>query len=343
MASSRGGFFRHQGRVVALAMLFAIAGCRESGRDAKAPSHVLAGRAMGTTWRVVLRSAEVDAKALQTGTSALLEELESKLSHWRADSEVSRFNRAGAGVPVPVSAETARVVLFGEEMRAASGGAFDIRVAGRVAARGFGPKALVRDAPAPDAPGGSITVHLTPPSLTKSKAGLVIDLSAYAKGHAVDRIAGFLEGKNIQHYLVEVGGEIKARGANAKGKPWSAGVEAPVPERREIHLLVRLKNEAIATSGNYRIFRKEVDGSIQSHLVDPREGGTGEPAFRSVSVIASETMNADAWATALYVLGEVAGLQMAKERGLAVCFLRVSDGGEVEEKMTAGFRERVIP
>jgi thiamine biosynthesis lipoprotein len=110
----------------------------------------------------------------------------------------------------------------------------------------------------------------------------------------------------------------------------------------ELFLGVRLVDDAIATSGNYRLYRESKEGAIVSHIVDPR-GGEEESDFRSVSVIHVEAMSADAWATALFVLGEEEGIAVAKREGLAVCFLRREESGEVVMQMTPGFEERVSP
>lgn len=293
---------------------------------------------------------DLELQAVQTEITGLLEEIEAKLSHWRESSEVSRFNKAPAKTEVPVSRETAELVAFGEEIRRISGGAFDIRVAKEVAARGFGPSALDR-IDRGEASVSEIRVQMDPPkdpqkntaSLMKDKAGTAMDLSAYVKGYAVDRIGVLLDKKGVTNYLIEVGGELKARGINKKGKPWVVGVEVPKPHVSSLHLRVQLENEAIATSGNYRLFRNTPSGEIRSHLVDPRDHSSSEVVFRSVSVIHQNAMAADAWATALFVLGEKEGLQLAEKRGLPVCFLRLDPNGEVVSRTTGGFDERLMP
>ena len=299
---------------------------------------------MGTAWRVVVVGA--DAPGLQSATGSLLEELEGRFSHWRRDSEISRFNRAPVGVAVPVSAETVHLVHLGEEVRKASRGAFDIRVGSVVAGRGFGPEFLAPEngEAAPLAlPEEALEVRSAPPALLKSVSPLAVDLSAYAKGHAVDRLAALLEERGLRNYLVEIGGELRACGTNADREAWTIGLERPDPSRRAIHLRVELNDEAIATSGNYLRFRREQDGRIRSHLVDPRTtNGTGA-VFRGVSVIHAETVMADAWATALFVLGEGEGLRLAEREGLAACFFRLTGDGEVVRSMTPSFRRRVRP
>jgi thiamine biosynthesis lipoprotein len=302
---------------------------------------VYQGRAMGTTWSVVVVSGASDME-LQTEIAVLIEAIEEVLSHWRDGSDVSRFNRASAMTVVSVSRETSELVLYGEKIRRSSGGAFDIRVARNVAARGFGPEVLDQEGEAKSGV-SEIRVQSDPSTLMKSEEGTAIDLSAYVKGYAVDRIGNLLDKKGITNYLIEVGGELKARGVNKEGKSWVVGVEVPQPHTSSLHLGVRLENEAIATSGNYRLFHKNPKGEIESHIIDPREPGSSGRVFRSVSVIHQEAKAADAWATALFVLGETEGLRLAEELGLPVCFLRLASSGEVVRHTAGYFDKRLVP
>lgn len=333
---------RHPTRRLFLTALLALAlpACRDARGPATAVPVTLDGWAMGTSWKVMAVAPDADSDALQREIAELLENLESLFSHYREDSEVSRFNQAEAQLTVPVSTETARLVTFGEQMRRDTAGAFDIRVARTVARRGFGPEALATPDRAPHEPAGSLTVTVDPPALRKDDSSLAIDLSAFAKGHAVDRVAGLLEARGIHHYLVEIGGELKARGTKSAGQPWSVGIEVPRPGGRTLHLGVTLANQAIATSGNYRLFDKAGNGRIQSHLVDPRNPAD-PPAtlFRSVSVLLPDAMSADAWATALFVLGETDGAALAREREIPACFLQLTDDGQVKETLVAGFAQ----
>jgi thiamine biosynthesis lipoprotein len=303
----------------------------------------LEGWAMGTSWKVLALAPDTKRAHLLEEITTLLEGLEAELSHYRDDSGISRFNRAGAGVSVPVAAETAKLVLYGERMRGISGGAFDIRVARAVADRGFGPEALATGEPDRNRPTGTLTVGTDPPSLTKDESGLAIDLSAFAKGHAVDRVAALLDAEGVHDYLVEIGGELKAKGLKTGGEPWSVGIEVPSPDGHAVHLGVTLRDESIASSGNYRLFRDRDGAQRVSHLVDPRRpDAQDDPAFRSVSVILPEAMHADAWATALFVLGEVEGPRVAREHQIPACFLRLDSDGEVRERLVAGFAQRVF-
>jgi len=203
-----------------------LAGCGKKSHLPLSPSaQVYEGRAMGTSWNVVVVSETSDVE-LQTEIAVLIEAIERQLSHWRERSDVSRFNRASTMTVVLVSRETSELVLYGEKIRRSSGGTFDIRVARVVAARGFGPEVLDQES-GTKAGVSEIRVQTDPATLMKSEKGMAIDLSAYVKGYAVDRIGKLLDEKGIANYLIEVGGELKARGVNKEGKTWVVGVEAP--------------------------------------------------------------------------------------------------------------------
>ena len=315
-----------------------LSGCQKRvAPEVSQSSFALHGRAMGTSWSVLAQAENDESKdVLQKEIEVLLESVEDRFSHWRQFSEISRFNQSPAETMIPVTGEMLRLIRFGEEMRVASEGAFDIRVARRVAQRGFGPESLVRREGVQDF--GHLQIGADPASLTKKGGAFAVDLSAFVKGYAVDRIGALCAKNGIVNYLVEVGGELKASGQNAEGELWGVGVEVPAPRGASLNFAVRLQDESIATSGNYRLFKKTSEGGIHSHLVDPRHADSSEVMFRSVSVIHPEAMVADAWATALFVLGEE-GMKKAQELNLSSCFLRLAPSGEVVRHMTGDFEE----
>lgn len=326
-----------------IAFTAVISGCRESGLAAERDPIELEGRTMGTSWKIAVIAPHAEPEILRHDITELLEDLESKFSHYRNDSEISRFNQAPAGAAIEVSRETVMLVSFAEEMRKTSAGAFDIRIARAVARDGFGPDSLAGHAQTQPIVNGTVVVTPDPPTLTKSHPDLAIDLSAFAKGYAVDRVADLLDENDIPHYLVEIGGELKAKGVTARGRPWTVGIESPIPGGRMLHLGVSLDNMAIATSGNYRLYRKLADGGLRSHLIDPRHDEPQRQArFRSVSVMLSNAMNADAWATALFVLGETRGKLLAEQEHIPACFLRIDKNGDIVETFAAGFGQSVF-
>lgn len=270
------------------------------------------------------------------------------MSGWRPDSEVSRLNRAAGAVEV--TEPLAEVVEAALEIHRASGGAFDITVGPLLPLFGFGPGADP-DAPPPDersleaarslvGPGAVEVIRREgdPPTLRKSHPGVALDLSAIAKGHAVDRVAEELRAAGHDEHLVEIGGEILVAGE------WTVGVEVPLPgPGRRVARSFRVADRAVATSGGYRDFREaptapDAEPRFLTHILDPRVGRPVERPQGSVTVLADTCLEADAWATALFVLGPDDGLALADRLGLAALFLLVeADSGPLRERASRAF------
>ena len=276
-----------------------------------------------------------------------LDEIEAKMSHYDADSELSRFNRVGGTEPFAVSADTFEVVRLAQEISALTGGALDITVGPLVNAWGFGPSEPVQLPPDPaqlaklEAHVGYDQLTLDPVFLTLSKKtpGLECDLSAVAKGYGVDRVAEALDEVGVDRFMVEVGGEIATAGLNQQGQPWRIGIESPTAEGG-IEMVVPLRDHAMATSGDYRNTR-EIDGLVVSHTIDPRTGRPVDHQLASVSVIAEHCATADGLATALEVLGPEKGYVLAVRQGWAALFLVRLDDGTVAARTTPAF-DRLI-
>ena len=180
------------------------------------------------------------------------------------------------------------------------------------------------------------------------RGGTALDLSAIAKGHAVDRVANALSALGAADQLVEVGGEVRAQGSGSEG-PWRLGIDRPTrpdaPPRApgaDLYAVVRLANAGLATSGNYRN-RYDLDGRAVVHTMDPRTGQPFDSPVLSASVIAPDCRTADGWATALMVLGE-AGLTLVEARPDLEALLLVDDGQSgLAERATAGFGAWLLP
>ena len=306
---------------------------------------------MGTSYNVKL---VCDKEATQEGyrrfhakLQASLDEVNSKMSHYLEDSEISQLNRAAADEPVDISPDTIEVLQTAERISDVTGGAFDVTVAPFVNAWGFGPPGRPSQPTAAeeiqtllDMTGWRQLVLDTPAAtLTKKNDDLVVDLSAIAKGFGVDRVAEVIESEGFEHFMVEVGGEIRTRGLNDRGEPWRIGIERPLPGASALELIVPLTDLAMATSGDYRNYW-EVDGKRISHTIDPRTGYPIDHNVASVSVVHSSCTDADAYATALLVLGPD-GMELAEDLGLAAYFLERGKGDVFVGRMTSGFRELV--
>ena len=311
------------------------------------------GPTMGTRYSVkLIAPAEIGISQddLAMEVDRLLREVNDQMSTYLADSEISRFNRAAAGEWFAVSPATAQVVAEALEIGRKSHGAYDITVGPLVRLWQFGAPAGGKqddsDLPTPkmippepetiqavleDIGQKHLQVRTDPPALRKEVAGLEIDLSSIAKGYAVDRVAELFEGHGAVDYMVEIGGEVRVGGIRPDGKSWQIGIERPTADRREVERIVPLRNQAMATSGDYRNFF-EYEGRRYSHLIDPRTGRPVEHNLGSVTVLADRCAEADALATTLLVLGPKEGLTWATEHDVAALLItrRTGADGSVE-------------
>ena len=301
---------------------------------------------MGTTYSVkaVTETASAEPAALQTAIQHRLEEIESRMSHYRPDSELSRFNRFAATTPYPMSRETLNVVQQALAVNRVSGGAFDITVGSLVDAWGFGPSG--RATSPPDAVTldrllvrvgfDQLVVDVEASTLRKRHPAVTADLSAIAKGFAVDAVSATLVDFGVTSYLVEIGGELRAAGSNEDGLPWRIAIERPQPGPPIVQRIVPLMDGALATSGEYRNFY-DLEGARVSHTIDPRTGRPVVHRLQSVSVVADRCALADALATALEVLGPDDGYALAVEQGWAALFVVRNEDGALAERATPAF------
>lgn len=298
---------------------------------------VLGGATMGTRWSVklALTLPRAEARALQATLAARLERLEAQFSTWDPDSEISRFNRTAGEDWVPVPAEVAALAARAQRIAAQTGGAFDVTVGALVDLWGFGPAGPRADAPDAEAIEAAracvgyrlLAVREDPPALRRRTPCLRLDFSAIAKGHAVDLLADALAQAGHAHWLVEIGGEVRAAGRRADGQPWRVGVERPGEEAgvSVVDRTLALGDRAVASSGVYRNFFTTAAGS-HAHLLDPRTGEPSGTTFGAASVVHVRAADADAYATALMVLDPRAAVAFAERHALAaLMFDRVVD------------------
>jgi len=305
---------------------------------------VIGGATMGTTWSVRLVLArDADLHALHADIQGVLDAVVAQMSTWEPDSAISRFNRAGAGTWFELPGAFAEVLACALAIAEASDGAFDPTVGPAVDLWGFGAAQMPRRVP--DAgllETAASRIGWRRVRMESARAlqpgGLRLDLSAIAKGYGVDLVAQRLRAAGIAGALVEVGGELYGYGRKPDGGPWRVLVEAAPDE--EAHdaepRVLALDGRAVATSGD-RWHGFEHDGERYTHTFDPRSGAPVRHAAASVTVVAGDAMHADAWATALTVMGREAGLAFAERRGLAARFVS-RDGSGLVESMTAPFR-----
>lgn len=317
------------------------------GGETLAPTYDLSGNAMGTTFNITLVAPPATAALdqLQTDIVVTIEHIEAIASTYRGESEISLFNASKSTDWFRVSPEFCSLVAGALEVSHATNGAFDITVAPLVNLWGFGPDMGDDQLPGDAAIAAAIETvgyqHLATdcdqPAIRKEKSDTAIDLSGWAKGYAVDQVAAFLNARDIDRYLVEIGGELSARGKNAEGKDFSIAIEKPMQTGEMEYTVIRLSNAAVATSGDYRNFF-EKDGRRYSHTIDPLTGRPIEHQLTGVTVVSDSAAFADAMATALLVLGPDKGKNLADDLNLASYFL-LRTNGELEEFSTRAFEE----
>lgn len=311
------------------------------------PTLELSGRAMGTSYSV-----QIVGPLDQPGREALagrirdsIEGTEQLFSTWRSDSEISRFNDSSRTDWQPVSSVVCALIERSVRISALTEGAFDITIGPVVDAWGFGPGSDVTGAPDAETLEalmksvgyGLLDTDCSQPAIRKRRPGVRLDLSAIAKGYAIDAVAGLLENAGRDRFLVEIGGELRGRGRNGRGEVWNVAIENPIDPALGPAGAVRLSDTAMATSGNYRNV-VDLGGRRYSHTIDPRTGRPVGHALSAVTVLASSAADADAWATALMVLGPERGPGLAEHLDLAAgFFIRVDD--ELVVESTAAFRQ----
>lgn len=293
-------------------LLLLLSGC---SRDDKPV--ILGGRTMGTSWSLRL---DGGAGALpQNEVQQHLDAWESILSHWRPDSAVSRVNDSTSTEWIAVPTELVEIVELAQQIGGETDHALDITIGPLIDLWGFGSKGRRDEPPTAveiaraKAQCGWLHLHTRhdPPALRKDIPRLRINVSAVAEGWAMDRLARHLESKGITHFLLEIGGEVLARGE------WRVGIQTPAAPPGEVAQTLVLKDRAIATSGVYRQ-RFSAAGKEYAHILDPRAGRPIEHSLASVSVIHPSAAQADGFATALLVLGPEAGRRLAEKLGLQV-------------------------
>jgi thiamine biosynthesis lipoprotein len=307
---------------------------------------VLGGSTMATSYAVRLADPVANREGLGRQIQVRLDEIDNRMSTYIAESDVTRFNNSDSTDWFPVARSTCEVVALSLSVSALTEGAFDITVGPLVNLWGFGPDGQIDEPPAPDLLAAArevtgyeaVSTDCRQPALRKSRAGIRIDLSAVAKGYAVDVLADALEAEGYRNYLVEVGGEMRIAGTKPDGEGWRVGIEAPVREHRDVYDALAVTDTAVASSGDYRNY-VEIDGRYYSHTIDPRTGAPVTHATGGVTVLAATAGYADAMATALLVLGAEDGLELAERENIAALFL-TRTAGDVSATVSSRFDAR---
>jgi len=305
---------------------------------------------MGTRYVVELAAPIDDALRtfLAERIEAELAAIDRAMSTYDPRSELSQFNKRQDLQWTTASRGLLDVLDGASRISVVTQGALDVTVGPLVDLWGFGPQYADRRVPT-DAEIGQLAesvgyrlVQIDPlaGSLRKMHGRTQLDLSAIAKGYGVDRLAAILDEQGIEDYLVEIGGEFRARGTTAAGRPWQVAIERPVEGARVLGEIVVLGNRAIATSGTTRNFFEQ-EGRRYSHSIDPASGRPVEHPAMAVSVVADTAMDADGWATALLVLGPERGYALAQTIGLAALLVTAS-GGSFDVRATDALHAHLL-
>jgi thiamine biosynthesis lipoprotein len=301
---------------------------------------------MGTTFsiKLIMPDDAPDPGLLMESVTDVLIRVNQRMSTWLPDSELSLFNDSQSTDWIAASAEFCGIIESALSVSELTGGAFDVTVGPLVNLWGFGPGTDFRLAPPEDAlieatrqrvGYRKLQTDCSVPAIRKEQPDIYVDLSAYAKGYAVDQLACLLDELGLGNYLVEVGGELRMRGRNASNDNWAVAVEKPADFERTVQTIVHLTDQAMATSGDYRNYF-QFEGKRYSHTIDSRTGRPVAHAAAAVTVVSETAALADALATALLVLGPDEGFEFAERKQIAAYFLLRRDE-EIEAKVTTMF------
>lgn len=313
-------------RLFLIAIAFVLAACKSEPVTLK-----FSGETMGTTYNVIAidKTADLSPDVIKEAISAELATVNSQMSNWDPNSEISRFNSAETTEPIEISPELAKVMGAANDIHVKSEGLFDVTLGPLIEIWGFGARTAESPIPSDEAISAAqavvgqdkiLTLTSEPATLSKSLPKTSVYLAAIAKGYGVDQVAAVLEEAGLEDYMVEIGGDLVTAGLNSKGEPWRIGIERPDAASQTVEEVVNVSGLGMATSGDYRNYFEQ-DGIRYSHIID---GVTGRPITHgtaSVTVLAPDAMLADGWATALLALGQERGLKIAEDEGLAVMFI----------------------
>ena len=312
--------------------------------------HVLEGPTMGTSWQVRwVAGAQPDAQRVREAVQQALDLVVAQMSTWLAGSDLDRYNRAEAGSWHTLPAEFDAVLRAAQQLAQWSDGAFNAASGALVNLWGFGPAPRYTDPgfipPAPSAVDAALPgcdwreVRHTEGSGWYQPGGVQLDLSAIAKGYAVDLAFQRLDALGLRHVMVEVGGEFRGQGMRPGGQPWWVELELPPTQGQTVLPFTRLALHglSVATSGDYRRYYADAD-TRRAHSIDPRTGRPITHGLASVSVVHPECMWADGWATALTVLGLEPGLALAEKHNIAALFVQREADGFLRETLSTAMQ-----
>lgn len=299
---------------------------------------------MGTSWSVkYITDQRVNQAGLEGEIQTELNRIESAMSNWQEDSDVSKFNHLSQGCLL-VTEDTVTVARASQTISQQSDGYFDPTVSPLIELWGFGVGNQPPEEPAPElldallANTGYQHFSIADRQLCKNDAAIHLNFSAIAKGYAVDQLASLFSRNDIDRFLVEVGGELYGQGQNNQNENWTVGVETPsFGWPQGVYSVLHLNGNAVATSGDYRNYY-ELNGQTYSHILNPRTGRPVVHNAASVTVVHESTMMADGWATALLAAGPEEGIRLANNAGIAA-YMILRDGEQFTSAQSRSWPE----
>ena len=341
--------------LISLLVFGLLLSCKSDTTTSADKYHEISGRTMGTYYKVTSKYQDslvtsVMIKAVIDGT---LKEINQAVSTYIKDSDISKINQASAFVPLAIDD---RHLLYNLERARywyeVSDGYMDISVMPLVNYWGFGyqKKKAIKEIDSSKVESIRRLVGLNKWRLTDQAVmkdldqSQELDMSALAKGYAVDYVAHILETFGSENYLIDIGGEVVAKGANPKGNTWTLGISTPSPDAdiRDVELIIALEDKAMASSGNYRNFHR-VGDHIYGHTLDPITGYPYQDSLLGVSIITESCIDADAIATACMAMGYTkAATFIASQPEVSACFLVGSSDGIINTKLANGFIRYVV-
>jgi thiamine biosynthesis lipoprotein len=308
-----------------LALFLVVYGCDSGPR-----STLIEGATMGTTYHIkVVSDDEVDRRMLKQEIDGILISVNDAMSTYQSDSELSIINRSEQ-TTFTLSLELTEVLVAAFNLCEQAPNYYDVTIGPLVNLWGFGPSNRTNTSPTEAEVTEALSrvgcerAVLNGQRLTRP-VGMYIDLSSIAKGYGIDLVAQGLEKLGYSHYMVEIGGEVLAKGRNERGRIWTIGVERPSTELGAPMFAIALESSGLATSGDYRNFFIEGEQRY-GHTISPRTGYPIQHNTLSVTVLAATAMQADAWATALNSAGVEVGIEIATDLDLAAFFIYAEDG-----------------
>lgn len=332
-------------KILPAILLLLLFSCKEGGLQ----EYVYTGEAIGTTYQLKFyHSEEID---VERGIDSIFEVINRSMSTYQEDSDISRIN--AGDTTLAVDHNFLEVFNYSAQIHRESGGYFDPTVGNLVNAYGFGPSGAEEELSEREVDSmlqfvGFDKVRLkADQTITKEHSSVYLDFNAIAKGYAVDVIGRFLDGHKVQDYLIEVGGELVARGINqSREQPWVVAIDDPLQAegKRTFQATLKLQDRAMATSGNYRKFRRDpVTGRHFVHTINPITGLSERSDLLSASVLAGNCTLADGYATAFMAMGYEAAKEMVRElENVDVYFIYSGEGEEVKVFTTPGFEKALV-